>query len=140
MLQHFATLNEVRQAYTTANTIAVITLPPLIEVDFYYNRFVVKFNKNGQQSIEHIANPLYASRRMLVADFEALVKNIEQVRPQLPKKWYQSGHIFAINVKEDLLDGLTLIERKVLQEAFLAGGKARRVFVFYQEKAVNPSL
>lgn len=107
---------------------------PLVEIAIYENRFVVYYqNADGKQcELEHLANPVFSNSRMLVADFEKALLNIKEMLAKLPKKWYLGKPIILANVKEDVVDGLTAIEHRILTELFLP--YAQKVVVFYQDK------
>lgn len=105
-----------------------------MEIAIYENRFVVYYqNAAGKQcELEHLANPVFSNSRMLVADFEKALLNIKEMLAKLPKKWYLGKPIILANVKEDVVDGLTAIEHRILTELFLP--YAQKVVVFYQDK------
>lgn len=107
---------------------------PLIEIEVYRNKFIVHYQSDmGQrQTLTHQASPVFANSRMILADFEKALLNVSDIFAKIPQKWYLGKPTILVNVKEELVDGLTSLESRALTELFARYGV--KVIVFYQDK------
>ena len=136
MVKSYQTIQEIQQ--DLAKSPFSWLMPPVVLIEIYVNKIRATVTADiGTQQFEQIANPPFSTQRLILADFEALVLNVKELSKKLQKKWYQGGRVYIIDVKDDLVGGLSRIESKVLKEAFWAGAKASRVFVFYQGQGAD---
>ena len=100
----------------------------------------VCYYKDGS-SKRHQVNADFSNRRMVIADFSQAVQAMTDLLLKFPKHAFALNGFAVVNVTEELIDGLTSIEVKVITEAFFVGSaKAKRKTVHtgvsYQGKIV----
>ena len=115
--------------------------PPIYVIELSNNQVsAVCYYKDGS-SKRHQVNAAFSNRRMVIADFLSAVQAITDLLLKFPKHPFGISSFAVVNVTEELIDGLTSIEVKVITEAFFVGSaKAKRktvhTAVSYQGKIV----
>lgn len=105
-----------------------------IEVDVYFNRFVIKLGKG--ETLEIKAKSPFSNSRLIIADFDTAVETAQEMIKLVPSTWYLGQPNILVNVKETLADGFTLIEGKILYELFLSVNHKCKPIIFYQDEWV----
>ena len=115
--------------------------PPIYVIELSNNQLIgVCYYKDGS-SKRHQVNADFSNRRMVIADFSQAVQAMTDLLLKFPKHAFALNGFAVANVTEELIDGLTSIEVKVITEAFFVGSaKAKRktvhTAVSYQGKIV----
>ena len=115
--------------------------PPIYVIELSNNQLIaVCYYKDGS-SKRHEVNADFSNRRMVIADFSQAVQAMTDLLLKFPKHAFALNGFAVVNVTEELIDGLTSIEVKVITEAFFVGSaKAKRktvhTAVSYQGKIV----
>lgn len=100
--------------------------PPAYEIELSNNKLSATcYYKDGSNK-HHSLIADFSNRRMLVIDFDTAMQAVVALLCKFPKHfWVRS--IAIINVSEELLDGLTPIEtRMIIELIHVASSKARR--------------
>lgn len=100
--------------------------PPVYEIELSNNQLnATAYYKDGS-SKSHQVNADFSNRRMLVIDFDTAIQAVVALLCKFPKHFWVRG-IAVINVSEELLDGLTPIEtRMIIELIHVAFSKAKR--------------
>lgn len=90
----------------------------------------------------HQVNADFSNRRMVIADFSQAVQAMTDLLLKFPKHAFALNGFAVANVTEELIDGLTSIEVKVIREAvWVASRQAKRriisITVSYQGQVVS---
>ena len=115
--------------------------PPIYVIELSNKQLIgVCYYKDGS-SKRHQVNADFSNRRMVIADFSQAVQAMTDLLLKFPKHAFALSGFAVVNVTEELIDGLTSIEVKVITEAFFVGSaKAKRktvhTAVSYQGKIV----
>ena len=115
--------------------------PPIYVIELSNNQLIgVCYYKDGS-SKRHQVNADFSNRRMVIADFNKFSKALADLFIKFPRHFLWMSAMASTNVTEELIDGLTSIEVKVITEAFFVGSaKAKRktvhTAVSYQGKIV----
>ncbi len=101
--------------------------PPLYLIELSHNQVIaVCYYKDGS-SKHHQVNADFSNRRLVIADFFKTVQVMSDLLLKFPKHSFGVSGFAVVNVTEELADGLTSIEVKVITEAcFVASAQAKR--------------
>ncbi|ERL54900.1 hypothetical protein M917_2246 [Psychrobacter aquaticus CMS 56] len=116
--------------------------PPIYVIELSNNQLIaVCYYKDGS-SKRHQLNADFSNRRMVIADFLKAVQAIADLLLKFPKHSFGLNAFAAANVTEELVDGLTALEIKVIREAvWAASGQAKRKIIHatvsYQGQVVS---
>ena len=115
--------------------------PPIYVIELSNNQVsAVCYYKDGS-SKRHQINADFSNRRMVIADFLQAAQAMTDLLLKFSRHPFGISSFAVVNVTEELIDGLTSIEVKVITEAFFVGSaKAKRktvhTAVSYQGKIV----
>ena len=116
--------------------------PPIYVIELSNNQLIgVCYYKDGS-SKRHQVNADFSNRRMVIADFSQAVQAMTDLLLKFPKHAFALNGFAVANVTEELIDGLTSIEVKVIREAvWVASRQAKRriisITVSYQGQVVS---
>lgn len=116
--------------------------PPIYVIELSNNQLIgVCYYKDGS-SKRHQVNADFSNRRMVIADFAPAVQAMTDLLLKFPKHAFALNGFAVANVTEELIDGLTSIEVKVIREAvWVASRQAKRriisITVSYQGQVVS---
>ena len=116
--------------------------PPIYVIELSNNQLIgVCYYKDGS-SKRHQVNADFSNRRMVIADFSQAVQAMTDLLLKFPKHAFALNGFAVVNVTEELIDGLTSIEVKVIREAvWVASRQAKRriisTAVSYQGQVVS---
>lgn len=104
--------------------------PPVYEIELSNNQLnATAYYKDGS-SKSHQVNADFSNRRLLFIDFSTATQAIVDLLYKFPKHSYGVSGIAVVNVSEELLDGLTPVEtRMIIELIHVASSKARRSIV-----------
>ena len=115
--------------------------PPIYVIEISNNQLIAVCHYKDGSSKRHQVNADFSNRRMVIADFLPALQAMTDLLLKFPKHAFALNGFAVANVTEELIDGLTSIEVKVITEAFFVGSaKAKRktvhTAVSYQGKIV----
>ena len=116
--------------------------PPIYVIELSNNQLIgVCYYKDGS-SKRHQVNADFSNRRMVIADFNKFSEALADLFIKFPRHFLWMSAMASTNVTEELIDGLTSIEVKVIREAvWVASRQAKRriisITVSYQGQVVS---
>ncbi len=102
---------------------------PIYEIELSNNKLgATCYYKNGSNRYCNLIAD-FSNRRMLVIDFDTAIQALVALLCKFPKHFLVRG-IAVVNVSEELLDGLTPVEtRMIIELIHVASSKARRSII-----------
>ena len=116
--------------------------PPVYEIELSNNQLnATAYYKDGSTK-SHQVNADFSNRRLLFIDFATAMQALVDLLHKFPKHSYGISGIAVVNVSEELLDGLTPVEtRMIIELIHVASNQAKRrvinTVISYQGQSVN---
>ena len=116
--------------------------PPIYVIELSNNQLIAVCYYKDDSSKRHEINADFSNRRMVIADFNKFSKALADLFIKFPRHFLWMSAMASTNVTEELIDGLTSIEVKVIREAvWVASRQAKRriisIAVSYQGQVVS---
>ncbi|MBB3107353.1 hypothetical protein FHS24_001878 [Psychrobacter luti] len=104
--------------------------PPIYVIELSNNQVLAVCHYKDGSSKRHQVNADFSNRRLVIADFLPAVHAIDDLLLRFPKHVFALNGFAVVNVTEELTDGLTSIEVKVIREAvWVASRQAKRKII-----------
>lgn len=101
--------------------------PPIYEIELSNNQLNATAYYKNDSTKSHQCSANFSNRRKVIADFFKVVDALTDLLVKFPKHLFGMNGFAIINVKQPLIDGLTMVEVKVIREAIhVASLQAKR--------------
>lgn len=119
--------NEYLETLPKQYKLLKIMRPPVYEIEISNNQLsAIAYYKDGSDK-NYELKAKFSNRRLVIADFLLAVEALTDLLLKFPKHSFALNGFAIVNVTEELADGLTAIEIKVIREAvWAASNKAKR--------------